>query len=836
MMAWQAMASKKAQRAYDIFGRAIQLPPAERAALLNEACGGDEELCAEILSLLQHDSRVEDGFLKSPVAGRAAAGETAAHTPARIDEVGDGSGVAQAADPNDDAPAATDRPARAAGSLPQFPGYRTIRKLDHGGQGVVYQALQQSTKRKVAIKILLDGPHASMAAERRFEREIELVGQLRHPNIIGIFHSGTTPDGRRFYVMDYVRGTPLHQYVRDEKLPLEKTLSLFSSVCDAVQYAHHKGVIHRDLKPGNILVDSDGVPKILDFGLAKWAAGPIDTVVSLSEQVIGTLPYMSPEQARGNPDEIDTRTDIYALGVILYELLTGHYPYPVVGNVIEVLKHITDTPPTPPSRSWKPSSGITQRTSKRLRAGQCPIDDEVQTLILKALSKERERRYQSAGEMALDVGRYLAGQPIEAKRDSAFYVLSKTLRRYRTPIAVGAALTLVILTAFIYSAASWRHMAKQQQRIEELERAINASSLAVREKLPRGPGAPILAELESDEAADGSPSSADRVHRLLDRERALERRKGQATTLDAYTANGDYEGAGAYITEQLGGTPDDAFLTAYRGYLRVKRYSQILSSSGIHEFALLESARQDFQRSIVLDSGQAAIAHEGIGNTCYLKARSTHAAADFQAAIDAYSKAIHIKPDFIRAHSNRGHAYFDAGRYFLALNDYAVAISAGPERLSESVPDAWRTYFNYGVTLRLLGASEEAIGRFREAVTEAPDNLYCDLALALAYLDIGEDDNAEECLELGKQKAAPDTWEGKLVRCLLLELPPEQLITAAGEPGGDLCEAHYFAGEAFLRRGEQESAQREFQKCIAECESADCIYYNEYLWAKWRSE
>jgi WD40 repeat protein/serine/threonine protein kinase len=328
-------------------------------------------------------------------------------------------------------------------------GYQIIRELHRGGQGIVYEALQRSTKRKVAIKILISGRFASPRTRRRFEREIELVAQLKHPHIISIFHSGETREGMQYFVMDYVRGQPLDRFIREHECSVEDTLRLFATICDAVQYAHHRGVIHRDLKPSNILVDIEGVPKVLDFGLAKLMAGPIDTVVSMSQEVIGTLPYMSPEQTCGNPDAVDTRTDVYALGVILYKLLTGCYPYPVAGPISDAMRHIAETEPVPPSRKWTPASGVSDRPGGNHRADKSPIDEDVQTITLKALAKERQRRYQTAGELARDIRHRLAGEPIDAKRDHRWYVFRKTLRRYRVPVAAGLAFVALLIVASV---------------------------------------------------------------------------------------------------------------------------------------------------------------------------------------------------------------------------------------------------------------------------------------------------------------------------------------------------------------------------------------------------
>ncbi len=333
---------------------------------------------------------------------------------------------------------------------PEIAGYEITRELSCGGQGVVYQAIQLSTKRKVAIKVLLAGQFASASDRKRFEREIALVAQLRHPNVVDVLEAGAAAGGQPFYVMEYVRGRTLREFAQQQRLTVRDTLSVFCAVCDGLQHAHARGVIHRDLKPSNVLVDAEGQPKILDFGLAKQLAASADNV-SLTEQIVGTLPYMAPEQVRASPDAADTRTDVYALGVILYELLTGQYPYPVCGCLSDVAKNIAEVDPMSPRDAWLQGSGIPCGNSWLGRSTRCPITKDLETILLKALSKDPARRYQSAGDVGRNVERWLSGDPIDAKRDSAFYVLRVLLTRKREPMLALACVLAVSVAAALVS-------------------------------------------------------------------------------------------------------------------------------------------------------------------------------------------------------------------------------------------------------------------------------------------------------------------------------------------------------------------------------------------------
>jgi serine/threonine protein kinase len=332
-----------------------------------------------------------------------------------------------------------------------IPGYVILDEVHRGGQAVVYRAVQKSTNRDVAVKVMKEGPFAGPADKARFDREVRILGQLNHANIVTIHDSGEAAS-HFYYTMDYIAGQPLDVYVAAEQRDVDDLLRLFAKICEAVNAAHLRGIIHRDLKPGNIRVGANGEPHILDFGLAKLTESDTDaSLLTMTGQFVGSLPWASPEQAEGRPGDIDVRTDVYSLGVILYQMLTGKFPYNVVGNMRDVIDNILTAEPVRPSVAMAPAA--TAKSSSYLsfvpswlrRSVPSSVNDEIETIVLTCLAKDPARRYQTAGELAGDVRRYLAGEPIRAKGESGLYLLKKTLRRYRVPFAVTAGFVLLLI-------------------------------------------------------------------------------------------------------------------------------------------------------------------------------------------------------------------------------------------------------------------------------------------------------------------------------------------------------------------------------------------------------
>ncbi|MCP4249674.1 MAG: protein kinase [bacterium] len=645
----------------------------------------------------------------------------------------------------------------------EIAGYRVLGELHRGGQGVVYEAIQESTKRQVAIKLLLEGQYAPSASLKRFEREIDLIARLHHPDIITVFDSGLTKDGARYCVMDYVEGRQLHQYVHENHLPLDETLRLFAQVCLAVQYAHQNGVIHRDLKPSNILVDAEGHPKVLDFGLAKLMTPPTDvTIVTVSREIIGTLPYMAPEQAQGSVDRIDTRTDVYALGVVLYQLLTGQFPYPLTGQITEIVQHIAETRPAPLTQQWSRESGVGGRTAKILRPGECPIDNEVQTIVLKGLAKEPDRRYQSTGELARDIGHYLAGEPIEAKRDRGWYVLRKTIRRYRAPII---AATIAVILAGL---AVYQFTAMYRERAARVD-AENRSLLF----------------------------EADSRFNL-----------------------GDYDGALRTAERILAGASDHLEASL----IQTKALANTGQRRAGYDTLLAVAQRHPDQAAVYELLAELALATEPERSQTYLanarRLRKTESPQDYYlrslAALDD-SEAVRLLSETLRQAPSHFEALMARTVRHFRMRDYqAMRIDA--ERARTIRPDDARAWYNLGTALHKLKEHDDAVETLEHSVALNGQDASAWYNLGMAAEAASNADRAQEAFERAVDLDADHPWAAyRLGRILFKQdrwSEAKQAFEWAAVATPELFRPYYYLGQCSERLGDLEAALAAYRRCL----------------------
>ena len=413
------MTADQFRRLEQLYDAASNLDAVERRRFIDEQCADDEEVRRELLAALQ-----DDGSGLTALVERAAAAT-----------------VADAAD--------------AAGR--RMGPYQIVRPIGRGGMGAVYLAIRDDDQfhKEVAIKTLkfeLDGG-PSVA---RFRHERQILAHLEHPNIARLLDGGTTEHGTPFIALEYVRGVQIVEWCERERLSIEQRLRLFRQVCDAVTYAHQHLIVHRDIKPGNILVTADGVPKLLDFGIAKLLdagalAGFDDTSQTATSALLMTPDYVSPEQVRG--ERVSTATDVYSLGAVLYELLTGQRPHSLQNyDAAEIARIVCDTEITMPSVAAR---------NRRLRG-------DLDTIILKAMQKEPARRYSSAAELSEDIRRHLEGLPLEARRDTSFYRATKFVRRHRIGVAATVAIIVSIGVGVAISLRQARIAERRFAQVREL--------------------------------------------------------------------------------------------------------------------------------------------------------------------------------------------------------------------------------------------------------------------------------------------------------------------------------------------------------------------------------
>ncbi|MBM3989143.1 MAG: tetratricopeptide repeat protein, partial [Planctomycetes bacterium] len=435
--------SRKKQ-ARQLFLEVVDLADAERSAALDRECGNDADLRREVDALLSAD-RAAGAFLSRPTATRELTS----------------------------APVSETTPSESAGA--QIGRYKLLEQIGEGGMGTIWMAEQREpVKRRVALKIIKLGMDTKQVIAR-FEAERQALALMDHPHIAKVLDAGATETGRPYFVMEYIKGIPILKYCDREKVDTEARLELFTKVCHAIQHAHQKGIIHRDIKPSNVLVtlhDGVPVPKVIDFGIAKATNSELTTKTLFTEhrQMIGTPAYMSPEQAEMSGLDIDTRSDIYSLGVLLYELLTGTTPFDIKALLEsgygEMLRAIREDEPHKPSARISSLGDTGTRTALQRKVDAKKLSSllrgDIDWIVMKCLEKDRSRRYETANGLAADIKRHLNDEPVTAGAPSAAYRLRKFVKRNRVQVLAGGAVVVALLLGVV--AFAWQAKEASEQR------------------------------------------------------------------------------------------------------------------------------------------------------------------------------------------------------------------------------------------------------------------------------------------------------------------------------------------------------------------------------------
>jgi eukaryotic-like serine/threonine-protein kinase len=454
------------RRLMDLVGDALERPPAQREAFLQEACGEEPHLLAEACDLVAMAERTSLDVVTELLDARVRRAAAAF----------------QATTGGND-----------GGRLPETVGpYRILELLGEGGMGVVYRAVDNGEiRREVALKVIRAGL-GTPEAHARFQAERQALARMTHPAIAGIYDAGTTNSGVPFFAMELVEGEPITAWCDRHRLDLEARVTLLTQVCRGVHHAHQKGVIHRDLKPSNILVsetDDRPRPRVIDFGIAKTLEASADAGETLTSvgSVMGTLEYMSPEQAAGDAARVDTRSDVYALGVILYQLITGELPFEPAAlrnaGPLEAQRILRETDPTPPGQRYR-------TTPERVAIARCrnasPVELDrwlrgpMEWIILRALERDPERRYPSANDLAVDLDRLLGRQPVDAAPRSPRYRARLFISRHRVGVAATAAMLAAVATGTVLAASGYRQARAESLRAQTVSGFLTDMLASVR--------------------------------------------------------------------------------------------------------------------------------------------------------------------------------------------------------------------------------------------------------------------------------------------------------------------------------------------------------------------
>ncbi len=762
---------------------ALEREESQRAAFLQSACAGDQSLLREVQSLLAHQKQAEH-FIETPALEQAAKalanGERDSH-------------------PSDATP-------RLIGRM--ISHYRIVERLGYGGMGEVYRAVRADDQyqKLVALKLVKADFDTHFVLER-FKNERQILASLEHPNIARLIDGGTTDDGLPYFVMELVEGQPVDQYCESHRLSTVERLKLFRSVCSAVHYAHQHLVVHRDIKPSNIMVTSEGVPKLLDFGIAKIMDAehfPRAIEPTMTAMRVMTPEYASPEQIRG--EAITTASDVYSLGVLLYYLLTGHLPYHLTTHSPhEVARAICEIDPEKPSTAvnrveevpgpdGKPVR-LTPETVSSTREGQPDrlrrsLGGDLDQVVLHAIRKEKDRRYSSVEQFSEDIGRHLEGRPVLARKGTLSYRAAKFVKRHKAGVIAAslAVITLIAGMAAIIreSRLERAQRARAERRFNDVRELANSLMFDINDSIANLPGATTARKLLVTKAlkyldslaaeATGDPS--------LQRELAT-----------AYQRVGDIQGL--LNSQQNVGHSSDA-LESYHKALTIR---ETLVANGPANPA---------------DRRDLAFVYQRLGQVCALLNDFAGARENDQKAFAIYEALHAASPNDAKATLSLGSSYYTLGRLFSVNGEWASAVQNDLkavelyEQVSQSKPeDSTALYalaagyreacYNVGKAgdrPKALSLCRQAVGINEALLAANPNEVRAHLDLSAAYSDLGA-----TLADGGDLAAAILTWRKALANAesvsaadasnarahvaqALAENQLGLLLTKAGQSGG----------------------------------------------------
>jgi non-specific serine/threonine protein kinase/serine/threonine-protein kinase len=693
--------------------------------------------------------------------------------------------------------------------------YKLREQIGEGGMGVVYVAEQtQPVRRKVALKIIKPGMDTRQVIAR-FEAERQALAMMDHPNIAKVHDGGTTESGRPYFVMELVRGIPITEYCDRERLSIPERLELFVLVCRAVQHAHQKGIIHRDLKPSNILVtviDGAAVPKVIDFGVAKATGGSLTerTLYTAFHQFVGTPLYMSPEQAELSGMGVDTRSDIYALGVLLYELLTGTTPFDqdtlrkaAFDEVRRIIRE--DEPPRPSTRISSLGETLTDVSAKRgsdpRRLGRV-VRGELDWIVMKALEKERGRRYETANDFAADVMRYLTDQPVQACPPSAWYRFGKLARRHRAALVTST----LVATALVLGTAVSTWMAVRATRAQRVARQQRDAATASREAEGRARQRAEDAERTARNAERTARAEADKakaVNEFLTEDLLTQAEPGKNAVEDKVPLMEVVDRAADKVGERFHDQPEA------ESALRMTLAS---TYHGLASFAKAQSqaqARLEIEQR--LHGPEAAETFKALGQLGHMRyhlVRSSEALELLRQASEGLQRTLGPdNPDTLASRNNLAVAYLGAGRTAEAIALFEAILALREKQLGCDDPLALKSRANLALAYQAAGRLPEVL-RMQEEILrletaklgpDHPSTLMSRNNVASAYFAAGRVAEAIALLEA--------TLKPKTVRFgpdHSSTLNSRWLLTLAYERLGRWADAESLRRDALARRRKAE--------------------------------